>query len=84
MHNRVSLRGCILWENGPFRAAAALGGGTAVVLPLEGAVVALGTVGLPVAELLKGFEAAVAGREGAAAGLDVEEPVAGLQRRTRM
>lgn len=47
-------------------------------------MVALGTVGLAVAELLKGFEAAVIGREGAEAGLDVEEPVVGLQRRTRM
>lgn len=61
-----------------FRAAAVLGAGTAVVLPPEGAVVALGTVGLAVAELLKGFEAAVVGREGAEAGLDVEEPVVGL------
>lgn len=61
-----------------------MGGGTAVVLPLEGAVVALGTVGLAVAELPKGFEAAVVGREGAEAGLDVEEPAVGLQRRTRM
>lgn len=84
MHNKVSYEDAFYGKNEPFRAAAVLEGGTAVVLPLEGAVVALGTVGFAAAELLKGFEAAVVGREVAEAGLDVEEPAVGLQRRTRL
>lgn len=71
----------MLLLNPPFLAAAVLGGCAAVVLTLEGAVVALGTVGFAAAELVKGLEAAVLGREVAEAGLDVEEPVVGLQRR---
>lgn len=74
----------MLWKNPPFLAEAVLGGCAAVVLTLEGAVVALGTVGFAAAELAKGLEAAVLGREVAEAGLDVEEPVVGLQRRTHI
>lgn len=69
-------------QNEPFLVAAVLGCGAAIGLALEGAVVALGTVGFAAAELVKGFEGAVVGREVAEAGLDVEEPVGGLQRRT--
>lgn len=75
MRNQVCSSGCIQQQNRPFRAAAVLGGCTAVILPLEGAVVALGTLGFAVAALEKGFEVAEAG-------LDAEEPVVGLQRRT--
>lgn len=70
--------------NPPFLAAAVLRGCAAVVLTLEGAVAALGTVGFAAAELLKGFEVAALGREVAEAGLDVEEPVVGLQRNTHI
>lgn len=74
----------MLLTNPPFLAAAVLGGCAAVVLTLEGAVVALGTVGFAAAELLKGLEAAVFGLEVAEAGLEVEEAVVGLQRRTHI
>lgn len=70
--------------NPPFLAPAVLGGCAAVVLTLEGAVVALVTVTFAAVELVKGLEAVVFGREVAEAGLDAEEPVVGLKRRTHI